>query len=280
MDKSAEQRYSFFRTALLHGNLVLDGGMGTSLAAGASEKSVHRAFLEAGADIIETNTFLSSSLYAPTRENEPDIETRNRESVKLARTEAEKFELSDGRPRFVAGSIACPPVSISADKISPAIYEQTSFLISSGADMIILETICSLPNARAALEGINKARNEYGNIPLIASGFIPENSSFFFCGSTIKDFVALAEEMNVDAAGLNCGTDPDSLGRHLQSISHLTGLPLVFYPGIDVDSPLSPDEFAEKVGKYVHEGRIKIAGGCCGTYPEHIAALIKFIMSR
>lgn len=320
-------RYTALRRALHERTLVLDGSLGVMIQRlGLSESQyrghfflthprplsgdvdvlcltapghvsqIHRAYLEAGADIIETNTFNSNSLSQAEYGLEAHVERLNREGARIARAEAARMEsLNPSRLRFVAGSMGPTAMSASLpcdvddpsrrgvgfDALSEAAARQAGALIDGGVDAILLETTFDLLNAKAQLHGIRRAMAERGvDVPLFVSVTLSDASGRMLSGHTPEAFLTAIRDFHPDAVGLNCGSGPASAASHLRELASVSPYPLMFYPNAGLPDRLgrydeTPESFTEAIRPLLADGLISIAGGCCGTGPDHIAALAR-----
>lgn len=326
MTEYNQSRYQAFRHALHNRMLVLDGSIGVLIQRlGLSEQEyrghrflahpkplagnadvlcitaehhvrhIHRIYLEAGADIIETDTFNSNALSQAEYGMASRVRQLNLAGVRLAREEAERMERIDpSKPRFVAGSMGPTAMSASLpcdvndpscravdfDTLSDAAYEQASALIDGGADLLLLETVFDALNAKAQLHGIRRATSERAaDIPLIVSATISDASGRMLSGHTVDAFLTTIRSFAPDAVGLNCGSGTASLTGHLRTLAAAAGeIATIFYPNAGLPDRLgryseTPEDFAAAIRPLACEGLLNIAGGCCGTDAGHISAL-------
>lgn len=257
---------SLFEKELDKRILILDGAMGTMLQRanliakdfggdeyeGCNEilnltrpeliRSIHEEYLEAGADIIETNTFGATTVVlADYALAEKDIEL-NRIAAKLAREAADAYSTSN-KPRFVAGSMGPTTKSLSLtggvtfDQLSEAYYRQAKALIESGVDVLLVETAQDTLNVKAAGVGIQKAFSDLGqNVPVMISGTI-EPMGTTLAGQNIEAFYISLAHLNPVSVGLNCATGPEFMRDHIRSLSHLASCGVSCYPNAGL-----PDE--------------------------------------
>ncbi len=254
--------------------------------------AVHRSYLEAGADIIETNTFNSNAISQQEYAMEHRVEELNRRGVEIARAEARRAEEQDpSRPRFVAGSMGPTPVAASLpddvdnpahravdfDTLAEAARQQSETLIRAGVDLIILETCFDTLNIKAQLFGIHQTLDALqSDIPLIVSVTISDASGRLLSGHTLDAVLAIVKEFRPDAVGFNCGSGPDSLARHVRELADKSPYPIIFYPNAGLPDrmgnySLTPEQFADTVRQLLDDRLLNIVGGCCGTTPKHIA---------
>ncbi|MCC3357782.1 methionine synthase [Bacillus sp. REN16] len=289
--------------------LVMDGAMGTMLqnadltpedfggeeydgcnehlvlTAPAVISRIHREYLEAGADIIETNTFGATSLVLDEYNLGYKAYEINKIAAQLAIKEAKKASTQDW-PRYVAGSIGPTTKTLSVtggttfDALSASYEEQIIGLIDGGVELLLLETSQDLLNVKAAYVGIQRAFGQTGKtIPLIVSGTI-EPMGTTLAGQTIDSFYISIEHMNPLAVGLNCATGPEFMQDHIRSLSGLASTAVSCYPNAGLPDEEgnyheTPEMLAKKLGEFAAQGWLNIVGGCCGTTPEHIRAITK-----
>lgn len=300
--------------------LVLDGAMGTSIQTyGLSEQDyrgdrfrshqcdlfgnndllsitrpdiihdIHRKFLEAGADIIETNTFNSTSISQAdyhTQELVPEI---NAAAAGLAREVALEYtDKNPLKPRFVAGSLGptnrtasiSPDVnnpgfrSVSFDDLVEAYQEQALALVEGGADLLLVETIFDTLNAKAALFAIQNTP-ECRDVPLMVSATITDASGRTLSGQTTEAFIISVSHAPITCIGLNCALGAAQLRPYLQILAEKAPYFVSVHPNAGLPNEFggydqSPDEMAAQIEEFLKEGLVNIVGGCCGTTPEHI----------
>ncbi|WP_160722297.1 methionine synthase [Bacillus sp. USDA818B3_A] len=287
--------------------LVMDGAMGTMLQQanltaedfggeeyeGCNEhlvltapsviSRIHREYLEAGADIIETNTFGATSLVL----DEYELGYKAYEINKIAAMLAVREVMSvstDEWPRYVAGSMGPTTKTLSVtggttfDALSATYEEQAIGLIDGGVDLLLLETSQDLLNVKAGFVGIQSAFSKTGKtLPIFISGTI-EPMGTTLAGQTIESFFISVEHMNPIAVGLNCATGPEFMQDHIRSLSGLSTVAVSCYPNAglpDEDGHYheTPEILAKKLSDFAAHGWLNIVGGCCGTTPEHIKAI-------
>lgn len=253
--------------------------------------AVHRSYLEAGADIIETNTFNSNAISQQEYAMEHRVEELNRRGVEIARAEAQRAEEQDpSRPRFVAASMGPTPVAASLpdkvdgpahrtvdfDTLAEGARQQSEALIRAGVDLIILETCFDALNIKAQLFGIRQSLNALNSdLPLIVSVTL-DASGRLLSGHTPEAVLAIVKGFRPDAVGFNCGAGPDSLARHVRELADKSPYPIIFYPNAGLPDrmgnySLTPEQFADTVRQLLDDRLLNIVGGCCGTTPKHIA---------
>lgn len=294
-------RISRLREAMAARVLLLDGATGTMMqghglgaddfagAEGCNEilcetrpdvvRAVHRAYLDAGADIIETNSFGGT----PTVLAEFGLAGRTRELNRLA---AELARAEAGETAWVAGSIGPTTRSLALtggttfQELADSFAEQARGLIEGGADFLLVETCQDTLNTKAALAGIAAARSEAGCDTPIAVSATLEPGGRMLAGQTIEAFWAALRHHTLLYLGLNCGTGPDLLVDAVRSLAGGAAVPIGIVPNAGLPDAegrytLSPDRFAEQMASLAGRGWINLAGGCCGTTPAHIAALAR-----
>lgn len=253
---------------------------------------IHRQYLEAGADIIETNTFNSTTLSQREYGTESLVRELNLAGARIARTEADRYS-TPSRPRFVAGSIgptgfaASLPTDIndpaaravSFADLSDAFEEQAGALIDGGVDILLIETVFDSLNAKAAIAGVRRALEQRNvDIPLIVSITISDVSGRLLSGHTPEAFLSTVAYARPFAVGFNCSAGPASLAPFIRRLAAISPFATIFYPNAGLPDTLgeyaeTPEKFAATLRPLLRDGVINIAGGCCGTTPAHIAAL-------
>jgi 5-methyltetrahydrofolate--homocysteine methyltransferase len=260
--------------------------------------AIHASFLEAGADVLETNTFQSTRL----RLEEWGLGERtheiNRAAAQLARKVADEYEAKDGRPRYVAGSMGPtgklpssddPALSdITFEELSAIFYEQAIGLMDGGVDLLLVETSVDILEVKAALDGIRRAKRDTNrpNVAVQAQIFL-DLSGRMLLGTDIPAFIATLEAMPVDVIGLNCSTGPEHMREAIQYLTAHSRKPISCIPNaglpLEVNGetvfPMEPEPFARILGEFVSEYGVAVIGGCCGTRPAHISRLREVIGS-
>ncbi|UDL94100.1 methionine synthase [Lichenihabitans sp. PAMC28606] len=256
-------------------------------------RDIHLQYFLAGADIVETNTFSSTTIAQADYGMEAIAVELNREGARLAREAADLAEAKDGRKRFVAGAIGPTnrTASISPDVNNPG-YRAVTFdelriaygdaargLIEGGADIIIVETIFDTLNAKAALAGIDEIFEEIGRtLPVMISGTITDLSGRTLSGQTPTAFWNAVRHASPFTVGLNCALGAREMRAHLSEISRAADTLVCAYPNAGLPNEFgmydeSPDYMAELVGEFAESGLVNVIGGCCGTTPAHIRAI-------
>jgi 5-methyltetrahydrofolate--homocysteine methyltransferase len=265
-----------------------------SLTQPESIKEIHRKYLEAGADIIETNTFSATSVAMADYQMEDLAYELNYESAKLAREVADKFTKADpGKPRFVAGSMGptnktasmSPKVNdpgyraITFEELKEAYKEQVEGLIDGGADLLLVETIFDTLNAKAALFAIEEVKEEKKiHIPIMVSGTITDASGRTLSGQTAEAFLISVEHIPLLTVGLNCALGAKQLTPYLQILSDKAKFGISAHPNAGLPNAFgeyeeTPEIMAAQIKEYLDKNIINIVGGCCGTTPAHIKAI-------
>ncbi len=258
-------------------------------------KNIHLGFLEAGADIIETNTLNSNRISQRDFHLEELVYKLNYESAKIARELCDEFELKDGKKRYVAGSIGptnkmaslSPDVedptlrSVDFDELREAYKEQINALIDGGIDIVLIETIFDSLNARAAIIAANEVYNEKNKrFPIMISGTIADKSGRILSGQNILAFANSMRNENVISIGLNCSFGAKDLKSFIKELSDTQDLFISVYPNAGLPNELgfyeeSPKLTAAYIEDMLREGYLNIVGGCCGTTFEHIKEISK-----
>jgi 5-methyltetrahydrofolate--homocysteine methyltransferase len=258
-------------------------------------RDIHEGYLAAGADLIETNTFGATTIAQEDYKMAHLAREMNLESAKLARAACDKFSTPD-KPRFVAGALGPTPktASISPDVNDPgarnvdfeslraAYYEQTEALVEGGADVILVETIFDTLNAKAALFAVDEYFDNAGQrLPLIISGTVTDASGRILSGQTVTAFWHSVRHARPLAVGLNCALGAALMRPYIQELSKVAGDTFIScYPNAGLPNPMSDTGFDETpadtsrlLHEFAAEGLVNIVGGCCGTTPDHIAAI-------
>lgn len=257
-------------------------------------EQVHDAYLEAGADIIETNTFNSNALSQREYATETLVRSLNLAGARIAVGRARHYtSLTPERRRYVAGSMGPTAMSgslpsdasspwlrsIDFDTLAEAYTEQASALIEGEVDILLIETAFDLLNARAALEGAQRAMEQAGkHLPVIVSMTVSDNSGRILSGHTPEAFLAAIAPYEPAAVGFNCSAGPDSLGGALRRLAAVSPFPIIFYPNAGLPDragnySLDPAKFVATLKPLLDDGLINIVGGCCGTTAQHIKQL-------
>jgi len=257
---------------------------------------IHREYLEVGADIIETNTFNAQAIsMADFDMTDPAlIHEMNVEAARLARQAAGEYSQRDPtRPRFVAGALGpmnrtlslSPNVNdpgfraVTFDQVMQAYYGQAKALLDGGVDMLLPETTFDTLNLKAALFAIQKLFAEGARrVPVLTSVTITDQSGRTLSGQTVEAFWASIHRAPLISMGINCALGPDEMRPYIETLAHTTQTFVSCYPNAGLPNAfggydMTPKKFADTVGEFAQEGWINILGGCCGTTPDHIAAV-------
>lgn len=254
-------------------------------------KSIHRAYFEAGADIVETNTFSGTSIAMADYHLEDLVFELNETSAKLARQVADEFTLkTPDKPRFVAGSIGptnrtaslSPKVddpayrNITFDELYRAYKEQVKGLISGGVNLLLVETIFDTLNAKAALFAIEDVKESLNlDIPVMVSGTITDASGRTLSGQTVEAFLISVSHIPLLSVGFNCALGAKQLLPHIESVAKKTSFLISAHPNAGLPNAFgaydeTPEMMRDQIKEYLDKNVINIIGGCCGTTPEHI----------
>ena len=323
--KNSEQLYK----ALGERILILDGAMGTmiqrynfteedyrgerfkdwksplkgnndllSLTQPQAIEEIHRKYLLAGADIIETNTFSGTTIAMADYHMEDLVYELNYESAKIAKKVCDEFTAQNpDKPRFVAGSIGptnrtaslSPDVNdpgyraITFDELRIAYKQQAEALLDGGSDILLVETIFDTLNAKAALFAIDEIREERNiTIPIMVSGTITDASGRTLSGQTAEAFLISVSHLNLLSVGFNCALGAKQLTPYLETLSHNSDFYISAYPNAGLPNAFgkydeSPEFMAEQIREYAEKRLINIVGGCCGTTPPHIKAIADLV---
>ena len=303
--------------ALTQKVLVFDGAMGTSLqkmnltamdfggertlgcndylviTQPAAVEQVHRSFMEAGVDVLETCTFRANRLTLGEYGLGSRVLEINRAAAALARKVADEFAAATGQPRFVAGSIGPsgklpsmndPELSnINFQELSDIFAEQAQGLIEGGVDLLLIETSQDILEVKAAIDGLQQAfQRTQTRLPIQAQVTL-DTTGRMLLGTDITAVLAILEGLPIDVIGLNCSTGPDYMREPIRALGELSPLPVSCIPNaglpLNVDGqavyPLLPEPFAEEMAEFVRKYRVSVVGGCCGTTPDHMRLLVE-----
>ena len=258
---------------------------------------IHKKYLQAGADIIETNTFNGTSISQADYGTEKFDYKINFESARLAKQAAEEFSTKN-KPRFVAGALGptnktlsiSPDVndpgfrSVSFDQMRDAYKEEARGLIDGGSDILLVETIFDTLNAKAALFAIQELSEELSlDIPIMISGTVVDLSGRTLTGQTIEAFYhSISHVKNLLSVGLNCALGPIQMRPFIEELSAIADCYVSLYPNAGLPNEFgaydeSPESMSEVLKEFAGQGFFNFVGGCCGTTPEHIAAFAKMV---
>jgi 5-methyltetrahydrofolate--homocysteine methyltransferase len=255
-------------------------------------EGIHKEYLEAGADIIETNTFSSTTIAMADYEMQAFAYELNFAAAKIARKAADEYTARDpSKPRFVAGAIGplnktlslSPDVNnpgfraVSFDEVATAYYEQVSGLVEGGVDLLLIETIFDTLNAKAAIYSIKKYfRNTKKKVlPVMISGTITDASGRTLSGQTLEAFYISIAHVRPLSVGLNCALGATEMRSHIEELSQIATCYTSAYPNAGLPNAFGeydeqPHETAHIIEEWAKEGFVNIVGGCCGTTPDHI----------
>jgi 5-methyltetrahydrofolate--homocysteine methyltransferase len=295
--------------------LVFDGAMGTSLQTmnltavdfggekleGCNDylviskpvvvETVHRSFLEAGVDVLETDTFRSNRLTLAEYGLQSQVALINQTAAGIARKLADEFSTPD-QPRFVAGAIGPsgklpsmddPELSnISFDELADVFREQAVALIEGGVDLVLIETSQDILEVKAAIHGVQMAFEQTGERLPIQAQVTLDTTGRMLLGTDITAVSTILEGMAIDVIGLNCSTGPEHMREPIQFLGETSPLPVSCIPNaglpLNVDGqavyPLQPEPFALELSEFVRKYNVNIVGGCCGTTPEHMRRVV------
>ncbi|MEG0984140.1 homocysteine S-methyltransferase family protein [Algoriella sp.] len=252
-------------------------------------KNIHREYLAAGADLIETNTFNANIISMVDYDMVDLVDELNYEAVRLAREAVEEFSTPE-KPRFVVGSLGptnktasiSPQVNdpsyrdVDFDTLAKVYYSQAKTMLEAGVDALLVETIFDTLNAKAAFFGIQDAIEDTGiNVPLLASGTITDKSGRTLSGQTTEAFLISLEHLDLLSVGLNCALGATDLIPYLEVLAEKAPFYVSAYPNAGLPNAFGGyDETAEMMRDYVRpfleKKLVNIIGGCCGTTPDHI----------
>jgi len=254
-------------------------------------KSIHEKYLEVGSDIIETNTFSSTSIGMADYSMESIVYDINFESAKIAKEAALKYsKITPEKPRFVAGSIGptnrtasmSPDVNdpgfraITFDDLVKAYSEQINALIDGGVDILLIETIFDTLNAKAALFAVDSVLEQRNlSVPIMISGTITDASGRTLSGQTVEAFVTSLSHIPLLSIGLNCALGADLLLPYLKRLSKVTNFYTSAFPNAGLPNAFgeydqTAEEMRDLIKEYLESKSVNIIGGCCGTTPEYI----------
>jgi 5-methyltetrahydrofolate--homocysteine methyltransferase len=325
--RNRQERMERFDSLIAQRILVLDGAMGTliqsyqldeagfrgddprfhdhprdlrgdndllSITQPAIIRAIHDAYLDAGADIIETNTFTATRIAQADYALEPYVREMNAAAARLARDAADAAEAANpNRPRFVAGALGptnrtasiSPDVNdagarnVTFEELAAAYQEAAEGLIEGGADILLIETIFDTLNGKAAIFGVESAFEASGTkLPLIISGTIVDASGRTLSGQTVEAFWTSIAHARPIVVGLNCALGAAQLRAHVADLARIAPIPVSAYPNAGLPNEFggyddTPESMAHVIGGFARDGLVNIAGGCCGTTPAHVRAI-------
>lgn len=260
---------------------------------------IHKQYLNAGADIIETNTFSSTSIAMADYEMQELAYELNVAAAKCAKTAIEEYNAETGNtvPKFVAGSIGplnktlslSPDVNnpgyraLTFDEAANAYYEQIKGLIDGGSDLILIETIFDTLNAKAAIFAAKKYFRQHNiELPIMISGTITDASGRTLSGQTLEAFYISISHANPLSVGLNCALGAKEMRQHIEELSQIASCYTSAYPNAGLPNAMGEyDEHPSDTGHFIEEwakeGFVNIVGGCCGTTPDHIKHIAEHV---
>lgn len=261
-------------------------------------EEIHKKYLEAGADIIETNTFSGTTIAMADYHMEDLVYELNFESAKIAKKACDEYTTKNPeKPRFVAGSMGptnrtaslSPDVNdpgyraITFEELRVTYKQQAEALLDGGSDILLVETIFDTLNAKAALFAIDEIQEERSiKIPVMVSGTITDASGRTLSGQTAEAFLISVSHLDLLSVGFNCALGANQLTPYLETLAHNSGFYVSAYPNAGLPNAFgkydeTPEFMAEQIREYVEKGLINIIGGCCGTTPEHIKAIADLV---
>ncbi len=262
---------------------------------------IHRGFLEAGADILETNTFNASSISQADYGMEGLVRELNRESALIARQAADDYMAHHpGEVRFVMGALGPTnrTASLSPDVNRPeyrnidfatlrdAYADATHGLIEGGVDLLVVETVFDTLNCKAALFGIANVFDELGfRLPIVISGTIVDASGRTLSGQTVEAFWLSIRHAKPFAVGLNCALGAAEIRPWIRELARVADCPISLYPNAGLPNELgeyddTPENMARLLGSFAQDGLLNLVGGCCGTTPAHIQAIAEAVRAK
>ncbi len=256
--------------------------------------TIHRKYFEAGADIVETNTFSGTTIAMADYQMEELVYELNYESARIAKEVAQEVTAENPqKPRFVAGAIGptnktasmSPDVNdpgfraISFEELKVAYKQQAKALIDGGVDVLLVETVFDTLNAKAALFAIDELKEELNiDIPVMVSGTITDASGRTLSGQTAEAFLISISHIPLLSIGFNCALGAKQLTPHLEAVARNTEFGVSAYPNAGLPNAFGEydqdaQEMSNEIKEYLEKGLVNILGGCCGTTPKHIKAI-------
>ncbi|NVK41238.1 MAG: methionine synthase [Oceanospirillaceae bacterium] len=317
-------RFTQLQDTLASRIMIIDGGMGTMIQQAKLEEAdyrgerfadwhsdvkgnndllvltrpeliadIHRQYLLAGADILETNTFNATRIAMADYDMEALSHEINLEAARLARQVCDEVEAQTGQPRYVAGVLGptnrtcsiSPDVNdpgfrnVSFDELVEAYIESTDGLVKGGSDIILIETIFDTLNAKAAIFAVEKYFDDNGvRLPVMISGTITDASGRTLSGQTTEAFWNSVRHARPVSIGLNCALGPKELRQYVEELSRIADTRVSVHPNAGLPNAFgeydeTPEQMAEEIVQWAREGFLNLVGGCCGTTPEHIRAI-------
>jgi len=262
---------------------------------------IHREFLEAGADILTTNTFNATTIAQADYGTEGVVAEINREGARIARSVADTLtRQTPERPRFVAGAMGptnrtasiSPDVedpgfrNVTFDELRDAYREAAAALLDGGADFLLIETVFDTLNAKAAIFAVDEVAEERGEpVPVIVSGTITDQSGRTLSGQTVEAFWNSIRHARLLAVGLNCSMGAEQLRPYLAELSRIAEVPVSAHPNAGLPNDMGdydedPETTAAHLGEWAEAGLVNLVGGCCGTTPAHITAIAEAVADK
>lgn len=258
-------------------------------------QAIHLEYLEAGADIIETNTFSAQVISMADYDMQAHAYEMNVASARVAQQAVAAFHAAhpEAGPKFVAGAIGpmnktlslSPDVnnpgfrSVTFDEVSAAYYQQVSALVAGGVDLLLVETIFDTLNAKAALFAIQQYEDEHQlSLPIMISGTITDASGRTLSGQTLEAFYISIQHAQALSVGLNCALGAAEMRPHVAELSKIATCYVSAYPNAGLPNAMgeydeTPEETAAIIADFARNGWVNMVGGCCGTTPDHIRAI-------
>ncbi|RTL52489.1 MAG: methionine synthase [Bradyrhizobiaceae bacterium] len=260
-------------------------------------EDIHYAYLKAGADLVATNTFSSTSIAQADYDMSDLAYELNKEGARLASNAARRAEADDGKPRFVVGALGptnrtasiSPDVSnpgyraVTFDDLRKAYSEQINGLLDGGADLLLVETIFDTLNAKAALYAIAEITEARGiDVPVMISGTITDKSGRLLSGQMPEAFWYSVQHANPITVGFNCALGAEDLRAHIADIGRVADTLVCAYPNAGLPNEFgqydeTPAYMARLIGEFARDGLVNVVGGCCGTTPDHIRAIAEAV---
>ena len=253
--------------------------------------AIHKEYLEAGADIIETNTFSGTTIAQADYHLQSEVYDINFESAKLAKAAAMEYTAKNpDKPRFVAGAIGptnrtlslSPDVNnpgyraVTFDEVMQAYYEQVEALVDGGVDIILIETIFDTLNAKAAIFATKKYfKDKQVELPIMISGTITDASGRTLSGQTLEAFYTSIAHAKPFSVGLNCALGAADMRQHIEELNNIASCYVSCYPNAGLPNAFggydeTPEMMCAVIDEWAANGWVNIVGGCCGTSPDHI----------
>ncbi len=253
--------------------------------------AIHKEYLEAGADIVETNTFSGTTIAQSDYHLQSEVYDINFESAKLAKAAALEYSAKNpNKPRFVAGAIGptnrtlslSPDVNnpgyraVTFDEVMQAYYEQVEALVDGGVDIILIETIFDTLNAKAAIFATKKYFKDRGvELPIMISGTITDASGRTLSGQTLEAFYTSIAHAKPFSVGLNCALGAADMRQHIEELNNIASCYVSCYPNAGLPNAFggydeTPEMMCAVIDEWAANGWVNIVGGCCGTSPDHI----------